>query len=341
MSHPIFVQNVAGVVHLALNKGVYVVGGLGGGGDVGLALLLAASSLKRVEIAVVSFTRCRTGDPGVRRHRIQGALIKPDFYSERNIEYSIMLHVPDLRVYSVCTRDPWPDVVSAVDYVAEEIGPDCWVAADIGGDGLLTGYESQLGSYKTDTFARAALAVLRERRGVPGLIAIGGLGLEGGRRKELNDVELVATLLWHKERGAFRGVYLPNPDLAWIGEALLSARGPSGEDLLFTSVMLPLYVAALRGQMEAVVERGYSVGKHRLEWWHKYVFLLDTLESCMDSPLCKITAESGRIPKAPLDPPREYMQLVEYVKDRGYTQVIDEIVEKSRVYSIKSACRKK
>ena len=58
----------------------------------------------------------------------------------------------------------------------------------------------------------------------------------------------------------------------------------------------------------------------------------------MDSPLCKLTAEAGRIPKPPLEPPKGDRRLVEYVEERGYTQVLNEIAKKRRVSSIKGAC---
>ena len=63
--------------------------------------------------------------------------------------------------------------MEALDWLSENHDPELALHAEIGGDGLLTGFERNLGSYKTDTLARAALLMATESHGWGSYIAVG------------------------------------------------------------------------------------------------------------------------------------------------------------------------
>ena len=52
--------------------------------------------------------------------------------------------------------------------------------ADLGGDGVVSGYEESLGSYKADTVAMALLAQAARQMNVKSILAGGCVGCEGG-----------------------------------------------------------------------------------------------------------------------------------------------------------------
>jgi hypothetical protein len=109
-----------------------------------------------------------------------------------------------LPVYVVCTKAPFEDVMRGLRLLAVEHGVESLLSVDIGRDGLLTSYESRLGSYRTDTLARATLASAVDRLGLKAAIAVAALRAEGGGALDLN--ELTATLIYLKDRGALLGV---------------------------------------------------------------------------------------------------------------------------------------
>ena len=256
---------------------VVLVGGLGGGGDVGLAVVLS-SLLRGVSIVYASFAGCAPRKYGGRR--VAGSLFVPVDYHPRDFEWALKALNPSLPVYRICVRAERGEVEEALEWLAHRYRPSCSVHTDIGGDGLLTGYEESLGSYTADTLARAALAEASERHGWRSLLAVGGLQLEGGRRRVLSLEEQVASLLYYEAQGALLGVVDPPRDSAALAKALLY----QGNGMV--SVMLPLYLAALEGRPATRIGRGRSAGYHRLDWWARYVFVLDNAAACSASPLC-------------------------------------------------------
>lgn len=265
-----------------------VVGGLGGGGDVGLAAVLVedAGLQGRVE-AVASFARCsaRVAPPGLKR--VRGALyaVAPEADLGRRVFEDKLRSVAAWarRVYIICAEDPWDDIVEALEWLATNHRVSCTLHADIGGDGLLTGYERMLGSYKVDTVARAALAYAAERLGWRAVIAVGAAGGEGGG-VEIDHAELAVTLALLEERGAILGVVAPRPGSLWVADALLS-RAESG--------MLPLYLQAARGAGRARINMAYLHGEYEVKPWYRYVILLDALRACRASPLCMAAMGRG------------------------------------------------
>ena len=264
-----------------------VIGGLGGGGDVGLALILA-HELFRVGFRtyVVSFIPYSV--KGFGGERVSGALVRP--VRGRNYGYRVFedklyrLGVPEDSVYVVCVEEPIEEVLEAMDWVARVLRPACTLHTDLGGDGLVLGYEKKLGSYDTDAVARAALAYLARRWGIPARVGIGGLGAEGGGR-EINVWELVADLHYLRSKGALLTVLDPDPSDAWIGHELLRYA---------SSGMLPMYLHALEGIVGLVrIYAAYLRGKYRVEPHYRYVFVLDALKHCELSPLCVEAGKHG------------------------------------------------
>ena len=182
----------------------------------------------------------------------------------------------------LCTEDPWARIEESIKWIAGRLQPDCVVSADIGGDGVLLGYERSLGSYTTDAVARAALALLAGEYGIPAYIAAGGIGAEGGGT-ELNPVELAATLETLVENGIVKGAWTPSPEHATIAKRLLD-HAESG--------MLPLYIAAVEGRREARISMAYLHGTYEIKPWYKHILILDAGAHCELSPLCK--AAKGR-----------------------------------------------
>ncbi len=264
-----------------------VIGGLGGGGDVGLALILAHELFRAgYRVYVVSFVPYRVKDFG--GERVSGALVRP--VRVRNYGYRVFedklykIGVPEDSVYVVCADDIYENVLEAMDWVARVLRPACTLHTDLGGDGLVLGYEEKLGSYATDTVARAALAYLERRWGIAARIGVGGLGAEGGG-KEINMWELVADLYYLKDKGALLTVLEPDPTDAWIGHELLKYA---------SSGMLPMYLHSLEGIVGLVrMKAAYLRGRYRIEPHYKYVFVLDALKHCELSPLCVEAGKSG------------------------------------------------
>ncbi len=269
------------------NRKRVVIGGLGGGGDIGLALILAYGLFRGgFDIYILSFVRCSIGR--FYGERIHGSLVKVEGdrdYGYRFFEDKLKrLGVPEERVYVVCVEEPIEKVFKAMDWFAGNIKPACMLHTDLGGDGLVLGYEEKLGSYRTDTVARAALAYVSEKWGIPTRIGIGGLGAEGGGG-ELNMWELVADLLYLKYNRVLLAVIEPDPSSSWIGRELLKHA---------SSGMLPIYIYALEGIIGTVkINNAYLHGRYRIEPYYKYVFLLDALNHCRFSPLCIKAMKKG------------------------------------------------
>ncbi len=297
---------------------VVVIGGLGGGGDVGLALLLAqAMGLKPRETIVASFLRCSVKRDRLTSLSIEGSLIKvpPGYFADKRMfEDKIHLVEPGLagRVYAICTEDPWSMTARGLSRLLEVYRPRCMIHTDLGGDGVLLGYEESLGSYTTDTVARALLYWAAREHGAKTLIAAGCVGCEGGGT-ELDDEWLAASLLYADRRGALVGVMDPPTGAAGIAAGLLG-HAESG--------MLPFYLAALRGEEMARIRMAYLSGEYPVEPWYRHVFILDGERHCSISPLCMNAVGRGvqalreyrrRRPR----PPRELENLLSWTHRAG------------------------
>ena len=264
-----------------------LVGGLGGGGDVGLAVVLAEDrGFKSRVSAVASFANCssRHVPPGLRR--VAGALYMVEEGADlgrRVFEDKLPRVVPwARRVYIICAMDDWEAVVEGLEWLGSNHGVDCSLHADIGGDALMTGMEEGMGSYLVDAVARAALAYAAERLGWKSMIAVGAAGGEGGGG-EIPLEDLAATLKYLEDSGAILGALAPRREslaLAWT----LLQRAESG--------MLPLYLQAASGARVARVNMAYLHGEYPVKPWYRYVLILDAQASCRASPLC--TAAMGR-----------------------------------------------
>ena len=300
-----------------------LLGGLGGGGDVGLALILAESAGLKSRVWA-SFAGCSPERAWRRGHRpVVGSLVRPVEYHYRNFEWALQASGLAGEAYRICVWTGLDRVLEGLRWLARK-GITCALYTDIGGDGLLAGYESMLGSYRIDTLARAALAVAVEQGVIPrAVLAVGGIGLEGGARRTLNAEELAATLLYYWEKGSLIGACTPSREAAEAAWRLLHPI--PGKRM--TSVMLPLYLGALQGRTTVRIAdpRAYSQGAISLDPWSSMVFLLDPLESCRASPLCSramkewTQALEGDWQSPP--PPREWREALRRAKKMGPERV--------------------
>ncbi len=306
-----------------------IIGGLGGGGDVALALILArAMGLRDEDIVVVSFFNCSAAQGGLRRLAVKGSLIRipPGSFPDRRVfEDKLHLVAPGLRgrIYGVCTMDPWSKMLQGLLHIIEEHRPSCMLHADNGGDGIVLGYEERLGTYKTDTVAKALLAEAAEQQGVKSITAIGCLGCEGGGT-ELDEAWLAANLHYNARHGALIGVTEPPLTAAREAEQLLK-HAESG--------MLPYYLAALKGHRKARINMAYLHGEYPVKPWHRLIFLLDTQRHCSLSPLCKTAKGRGATPlrhyeKHRPTPPRELKEALNQAKRHGPQTLIERIAKK-------------
>ena len=315
-----------------MDIGTYtIIGGLGGGGDVGLALLLAKSAgipLNRVVVA--SFHNCTVTRGRLRGIDVEGSLIqiqKGYFAGKRVFEDKLPHLYSELegRIYAICTRDHWRDMQDGLQYLIETYKPACMLHADLGGDGIVTGYEDALGSYKTDTVARALLAQAAGHAGVESILAAGCVGCEGGGG-ELSGEWLAATLLYAEKRGGLIGVTEPGRDHVGEVQALLT---------LAESGMLPYYLAALQGRKTAKINMAYLHGEYPVKPWYKLVYLLDTDKHCNMSPICIQAMGRGaeilrNNDKHRPSPPRELWQIYTTIKRRGASYGYN-LLDKKRV----------
>ncbi|MEB3806096.1 MAG: DUF1152 domain-containing protein [Desulfurococcales archaeon] len=285
----------------------FIVGGLGGGGDIGLALILATRLQTKPVFA--SFSGCSPDKYG--GSRIVGSLFTPTTYHPRDFEWSLKRLAPKAPVYRVCLRAPWEEVMEGVEWLISTYKPRCMLHADLGGDGLLTGYEESLGSYIADTLARAVLHEVATRHRIRSTLAVGALQLEGGRRRLFSLEEQVAAIAYYDSLGHLLGVIDPPRDTVHLAKLLLYP----GKEMI--SVMLPLYIASLEGRTAIRITKGYSTGYHKLDWWTPYVFLLDTKGTCEASPLCRSALENwinGIANWQRPNPPQEYTRILKRVK---------------------------
>ena len=302
-----------------MNTDTYItIGGLGGGGDVSLAILLARSAgLPLNRVVIVSFHKCTVTRGRLRDIAVKGAVIripKGYFPDKRVFEDKLPLIYPELegRIYAVCTRDTWREMMEGLTHLIDTYKPSCMLHTDLGGDGLVTGYEDSLGSYKTDTVARALLAQATSHTGVRSILAAGCTGCEGGGG-ELSDEWLATTLLYAEKQGALLGVTEPGREHIGEIQALLT---------LAESGMLPYYLAALRSKRTARINMAYLHGEYQVKPWHRLVYLLDTAKHCVISPICRQATGRGaealrNYEKHKPRPPRELRQIYTTIKRRG------------------------
>ncbi len=279
-----------------------ILGGLGGGGDVGLAVILSHALRNNARVVFASFAGC--SPEKYLGERVAGSLFIPRKYHPRDFEWALKTLNPTLPVYRICIKTSGQEVLEGLEWLAREYSPACTLHCDIGGDGLLTGFEEKLGSYVIDTAARAILAEASRIHGWRSILAVGGLQLEGGRQRILSLHDLAADLLYYEKHNALPSIVEPPVEAAAKAKSLLGIRRG------MVSVMLPLYIAALEKRRTVNIEKGYSTGIHSIDWWTRYVFLLDNTETCNLSPLCRIARDtwlSGLKKLSRLSPPREYV----------------------------------
>ena len=216
------------------------------------------------------------------------------------------------RIYAVCTRDTWRETMEGLMHLIDTYKPSCMLHADLGGDGLVTGYEETLGSYKTDTTARSLLAHTANHSGARRILAAGCTGCEGGG-DELSDEWLAATLLYAEKHSALIGVTESSMDYTGEIKAFLA---------LAESGMLPYYLGALRGKRTARINMAYLRGEYQVKPLHRKVYVLDTVKHCGISPICRKATGRGvealrNYEKYKPMPPRELRQIYTTIKRRG------------------------
>ena len=313
---------------LGSSRAKVIIGGLGGGGDVALALILArAMGLRDEDIVVASFFNCSVTRGRLRSLAVEGSLIRipPGYFPDKRVfEDKLPLVAPGLRgrVYGICTRDPWGTMLQGLQSLIQRYRPSCLLHTDNGGDGIVLGYEDRLGTFKTDTVAKALLAEASEN-GPRSIIAAGCVGCEGGGT-ELDEAWLAAGLYYAMRRGALLGALEPPLEAAKEAEQLLR-HAESG--------MLPYYLAALRGLKKARINMAYLHGEYPVKPWHRLVFLLDTRRHCSLSPLC--TAAKGRgaqalrtYEKQRPEPPRDLKEALSQAKKHGVHNIMARVAKR-------------
>jgi hypothetical protein len=309
---------------------VTAAGGLGGGGDVGLALaLLDAAGVGFEEAVIASFMKCNVNSDRLGDLALGGSLIRiPTGYfpSRRVFEDKIPLVESSLegRVYGLCVKHDWRTLVRGVEELVKRLPVRSMLSADIGGDGLVLGYESSLGSYAVDTVARALLAYASRELGVPAAVATAAVGAEGGGR-ELDHGWLAATLLYLDSLGAVKASIQLSPRNLAVARRLLK-HAESG--------MLPMLIAAVEGATRARICMAYLCGEYEIMPWYRVVFILDPVALCEASPLCRVVrgrgwhGVRGGPPKA--RPPRDLLKALREVEYLGAPRVFEEIAKRRR-----------
>ncbi len=314
-----------------------IVGGLGGGGDVVLALMMVkAAGIDFSDISVLSFRGCSIRGDRIKDLVVEGALIEVSpqkgviFASRRVFEDKIHLTgITPRGVYMICTKESWGDMVKGLRRVIEDHKPSCLFHTDVGGDSIVLGYEERLGSFKADTVARALLAHASRSYGVKSFIASAAVGAEGGG-DELSLEWLAATLEFLRSKGALSAVTtLPN-EVGDIGAEFLKYAD---------SGMIPILLAAMRGRREAEIDMAYLHGRYEVRPWYRYVFVLDALKHCELSPLCKLALGHGiqalrnyrREKKVPPELKRYLRQVSKVGVERAFSSLVRNSVHIRRV----------
>ena len=305
-----------------------IVGGLGGGGDVGLAAILVEYlGLEESVSAIASFARCSPDSAGTLGKSVAGALVEIKRSSSlgRRFFEDKLLRVAwwARKAYVICTRSPWDEIAGALEWLLEEYNPESMLHTDLGGDGLLLGYERGLGSYKTDAIARAALAWASREYGVKSLIAVGGVGSEGGGG-ELDPVDIASTLEYLGSNNAILAALVPSKESLAVAKRLLG---------LAESGMLPLYIHAVEGRSVARIDMAYLHGEYKIKPWYRYTLVLDTILHCNLSPLCSAAIGKGiegitrwQRPKPPVNLERTINNLRHTLRKEGEKAIEEAIL---------------
>ena len=308
----------------------YLVGGLGGGGDVALALMLIrAAGISMEEVTVLSFLDCSLRRDRLADLAVEGSLIEippGSFGSERVFEDKLALEVPELngRIYGICTRDRWEQMARGLEALVEVRRPRCTLHADLGGDGLVLGYEEGLGSFETDAVARALIYYISKELGVRSIVASGAVGAEGGGG-ELDPEWMAADIAFLRSKGALLGVTELREKELVLGYDLMR-RASSG--------MLPLFLAASKGKRTMKVRIAYLRGEYELKPWYRYVFFLDARKHCELSPICLGAYKRGvrgakEVAAKRRTPPTELTGLLKEVRRRGASKFFEELTKKA------------
>lgn len=265
-----------------------VVGGLGGGGDVVAALSLLALHPELVgkDYSIISFLPCSTSWHGSPGERIRGALVvfKKPLPNRRVFEDKLdpvllgrLVGKGPQHVYGFCVSSGSDDIEDALEYMAG-LGIDGMVFADLGGDGLLLGYESNWGTYLEDTLARHIIYSFSRKTGIKSYIAVGLIGGEYGG--VIPVWELVADLVWLGEKGALKQVFTLPISTLQVAEPL---------SRLGESAMLTILLDALRGNYGPKrYDVAYLHTVFNVQPFHRDFFILDSVLHCELSPLCRL-----------------------------------------------------
>ncbi len=250
-----------------------VIGGIGGGGDAGLSLIIKEALNLKVDY-VLSFLNCpskRLPSIGERAYKGLWRVTVDDH--PRLFEGKIRYVDPEIeKAYAVCTRESWPPIEKGLRWLMGREPFDLSFHADLGGDALIMGYEENLGSYKTDTLGKAALSWLAKEYGVKTILGVGNAGAEAWSLEELG-----ATLEYLAENDAYLG-FLEVSKENLMKARLLNALGKSG--------MLPLFIKAVEGARVISEDLYYLKPPIRVEPWYRYVLFFDVERLCELSPLC-------------------------------------------------------
>ncbi len=303
-----------------------IIGGLGGGGDVGLsAILVEEFNLHRKVSAIVSFARCNI------RHGkefIKPALLRiyPGVSLGKRVFEDKLLRIVwwVKEAFIVCVNNPWNELVNALDYVYGYYKPKYMVHTDLGGDALMLGYEEELGSYKVDTVARALLYYTSMKYGVNTILAIGGIGAEGGGN-EIKTLDIAAVLYYLDQHKAILGTYIPSRESLSIAKKLLN---------MAKSGMLPLFIQAVEGKKVAEIHMAYLSGSYEIKPWYRYIVFVNTSKLCSLSPLCMKALNRGmegikewKKPRPPQDLEHIYKRLKRILRREG-EEAINSIIMK-------------
>ncbi|UXD22238.1 hypothetical protein IPA_02805 [Ignicoccus pacificus DSM 13166] len=292
-----------------------IIGGIGGGGDIGLALVLK-DYLNLIPASVLSFLNCPSKKLPVPGKKAYKGLWIPSVEHPRLFEAKLNVMEPNLSVFAICTREHWNVVKRGLDYFMKLFDPKITLHTDLGGDAIVLGYESNFGSYKTDALGRAALHYLSTEYGVRVYLAVGNVGAEAWKLHEL-----VAILKYLKEEGVFVGSILPSKE-SLVKAKLLASLGCSG--------MLPLYLNAVEGKKVVEERLCYLKPPIKIKPWYKYSLIFDLKELCELSPLCmKARREwiGGLKGWKSLEPPAKLKELLKYYEDMGETDIENEILK--------------
>jgi len=263
-------------------RGRVIVGGLGGGGDVGGALVLAMQ-LKRMgfEPVIASFVRCSLKTV-LNVEPVAGALVKVLPYSRRlkGRFFEPLVARLGYETYAICVEEEREKVLEGIEHLVKSKGVKAWIATDLGGDGLLKGDEPHLGSYTTDMLAEASLTEASNKLSIKAYLAVGALGMEGGGEMDPN--HLASRLLELERNGYYLGYYYPPASARWevldVLSTLLRSVG-SGMLTIFAKAM-----AGVRGKTR--IDSAWLHKDVVIKKWHAYLFLFDVEGVCNTSYLC-------------------------------------------------------